>query len=174
MGPTVGGYLAEIYGWPTIFYINWVPGLLLLFGVWWGLDNTKSQLKMLAEADWLGIALMAMGLGSLTIMLEEGNSKDWFDSSFIITFATLAVTGIVGWAYTSFNNPKPFVNLRLYGQRNFLVATALSGVIGMSDKKPRCAVVFLRRNFMKLLSKPRPVLKNVHRGKFFARKIVHR
>jgi len=131
MGPTVGGYLAEIYGWPTIFYINWVPGLLLLFGVWWGLDRDKGQLKLLAEADWLGIALMAVGLGSLTIMLEEGNSKDWFDSSFIITFAVLAVTGIVGWAYTSFLNPKPFVNLRLYGQRNFLVATALSGVIGM-------------------------------------------
>ena len=74
MGPTVGGYLAEIYGWPTIFYINWVPGLLLLFGVWWGLDRDKGQLKLLAEADWLGIALMAVGLGSLTIMLEEGNS----------------------------------------------------------------------------------------------------
>jgi len=130
-GPTVGGYLAEIYGWPTIFYVNWLPGLLLIGGVWWGLEREPRQLKLLADADWIGIALMALGLGSLTIMLEEGNSKDWFDSNFIITFAALSLTGILGWVYTSFSRADPFVNLRLYGQRNFLVATALSGVIGM-------------------------------------------
>ena len=131
MGPTVGGYLAEIWGWPTIFYINWLPGLLLMGGIWWGLDKEPRKLHLLANADWLGIALMGIGLGSLTIMLEEGNSKDWFDSNFIIAFAGMALFGIVGWVYTSFNKPEPFVNLRLYGQRNFLVATALSGVIGM-------------------------------------------
>ena len=131
MGPTVGGYLAEIYGWPTIFYINWLPGVLLIAGIWWGLDKQPRKLHLLAGADWLGIALMALGLGSLTIMLEEGNSKDWFDSSFIITFAALSAIGIIGWVITSFKEAHPFVNLRLYGQRNFLVATALSGVIGM-------------------------------------------
>jgi DHA2 family multidrug resistance protein len=131
LGPTVGGYLAEIYGWPMIFYVNWVPGLLMIAGLWWGLDKAPRQLKLLANADWLGIALMAVGLGSLTIMLEEGNSKDWFDSSFIILFAGMALFGIVGWFYTSLSRPDPFVNLRLYGQRNFLVATVLSGVIGM-------------------------------------------
>jgi MFS transporter, DHA2 family, multidrug resistance protein len=131
MGPTVGGFLAEIWGWPTIFYINWLPGLLLIGGIWWGLDKEPKKLDLLASADWIGIALMAIGLGSLTIMLEEGNSKDWFDSSFIILFAGLSLFGILGWVYTSFNRADPFVNLRLYGQRNFLVATALSGVIGM-------------------------------------------
>jgi DHA2 family multidrug resistance protein len=131
MGPTLGGYLTELYGWPSIFYINWVPGLLMIFGIWWGLDKTPRKLHLLANADWLGIAMMAVGLGSLTIMLEEGNSKDWFDSSFIITFAFLALFGILGWVYTSFQSAHPFVNLRLYGQRNFLVATVLSGVIGM-------------------------------------------
>jgi DHA2 family multidrug resistance protein len=131
MGPTVGGYLAEMYGWPMIFYINWVPGLLLIAGIWWGLDPEPRRLNLLAKADWLGISLMAIGLGSLTIMLEEGNSKDWFDSNFIILFAYLAVFGIVGWFYTSLSKPDPFVNVRLYGQRNFLVATVLSGVIGM-------------------------------------------
>ena len=131
MGPTVGGFLAEIWGWPTIFYINWLPGLLLIFGIWWGLDPDKRQLSLLAKADWLGIALMAMGLGCLTIMLEEGNSKDWFESNFIRLFAALSLIGIVGWVWTSMSRRDPFVNLRLYGQRNFLVATALSGVIGM-------------------------------------------
>ena len=131
MGPTLGGYLSELYGWPSIFYINWLPGLLLIFGIWWGLDKEKVHLEYLAKADWIGIALMATGLGSLTIFLEEGNSKDWFDSSFIITFAALALFGIVGWVATSLTRAEPFVNLRLYGQRNFLVATALSAAVGM-------------------------------------------
>ena len=131
MGPTFGGYLAEIYGWPSIFYINWVPGLMLIGGIWWGLDKQKFNLGLLAKADWLGIAMMALGLGCLTIFLEEGNSKDWFDSSFIITFAALSLFGLVGWVARSVMAADPFVNLRLYGQRNFLVATALSAVIGM-------------------------------------------
>ena len=131
MGPTLGGYLSELYGWPSIFYINWVPGLLLIFGVWWGLDKEKVHLEFLAKADWVGIALMAIGLGSLTIFLEEGNSKDWFDSTFIITFAAMALFGIVGWVATSLTRAEPFVNLRLYGERNFMVSTVLSACVGM-------------------------------------------
>jgi DHA2 family multidrug resistance protein len=131
MGPTLGGYLSELYSWPSIFYINWVPGVLLIAGMYWGLDKEPMQLHQLVKADWLGIGLMALGLASLTIFLEEGNSKDWFDSSFIITFAALALFGILGWVATSFARAEPFVNLRLYGQRNFLVATALSAVVGM-------------------------------------------
>ena len=43
MGPTLGGYLTELYGWPSIFYINWVPGVLLIAGMYWGLDKEKVQ-----------------------------------------------------------------------------------------------------------------------------------
>jgi len=131
MGPTLGGYLTELYGWPSIFYINWVPGVLLIAGMYWGMDPEPKDLKALLKADWLGIGFMAMGLASLTIFLEEGNTKDWFESSFIITFASMALIGILGWVVIGFSRPDPFVNLRLYGQRNFLVATGLSAVIGM-------------------------------------------
>jgi DHA2 family multidrug resistance protein len=131
MGPTLGGYLTELYGWPWIFYINWVPGILLIAGMYWGLDREPMNIKTLFKADWLGIAFMATGLASLTIFLEEGNTKDWFDSSFIITFAALALTGILGWIVIGFTRPDPFVNLRLYGSRNFMVATVLSAVVGM-------------------------------------------
>jgi DHA2 family multidrug resistance protein len=131
MGPTLGGYLTELYGWPSIFYINWVPGVLLIAGMYWGIDKEPKNLQALIKADWLGIAFMALGLASLTIFLEEGNTKDWFDSPFIVTFCALAIIGILGWVVVSFSRPDPFVNLRLYGQRNFLVATALSAVIGM-------------------------------------------
>ncbi|MCU6496865.1 DHA2 family efflux MFS transporter permease subunit [Rugamonas sp. A1-17] len=131
MGPTFGGYLSELYGWPSIFYINWVPGVLLICGIALGLDKEKFQPNLLFNADWLGIAFMAVGLGSLTIFLEEGNSKDWFDSSFIITFAAMAIVGLLGWAVTGAMRKQPFVNLGLYGQRNFFAATALSLAMGM-------------------------------------------
>jgi DHA2 family multidrug resistance protein len=131
MGPTLGGYLTDLYGWPSIFYINWVPGVLLIAGMMYGLDKAKAQMSQLWKADWLGIAFMAVGLGSLTIFLEEGNTEDWFDSTFIITFAGMAIVGILGWVVTSATRAEPFVNLRLYGQRNFLVATALSAIFGM-------------------------------------------
>ncbi len=131
MGPTFGGYLSELYGWPSIFYINWVPGVLLISGILYGMAREPIDLKQLLHADWLGIGFMALGLGSLTIFLEEGNSKDWFDSNFIITFAALAVFGILGWVATSVTRDEPFVNLKLYGERNFLVATVLSAITGM-------------------------------------------
>lgn len=131
MGPTFGGYLSELYGWPSIFYINWIPGVLLISGILYGMAREPIDLKQLLHADWVGIGFMALGLGSLTIFLEEGNSKDWFDSDFIITFAALALTGILGWIVTSVTRDDPFVNLKLYGQRNFLVATLLSAVTGM-------------------------------------------
>ncbi len=132
MGPTVGGYLSELYGWPSIFYINWVPGVLLISGILYGMEREPVNLKQLFHADWIGIGFMALGLGSLTIFLEEGNSKDWFDSNFIITFAALALLGILGWVATSVTRDEPFVNLRLYGERNFLVATVLSAITGMA------------------------------------------
>ncbi|WP_229209927.1 DHA2 family efflux MFS transporter permease subunit [Duganella sp. Root1480D1] len=131
MGPTLGGYLSELYGWPSIFYINWVPGILLIAGVAYGLDHEERKLSELFNADWLGIAFMALGLGCLTIFLEEGNSKDWFESGFIIAFAGLSIVGLLGWVLTSAMRPHPFVNLGLFAQRNFLVASALAAVMGM-------------------------------------------
>jgi DHA2 family multidrug resistance protein len=131
MGPTLGGYLSDLYGWPSIFFINWVPGLLLIGGIAVGLDKEKRNLSALLNADWLGIAFMAVGLGSLTVFLEEGNTKDWFDSPFINTFAALAVVGLLGWVVNSTLRKQPFVNLGLYGQRNFAAATALSMAMGM-------------------------------------------
>src|SRR5476649_610373 len=131
MGPTWGGYLSDLYGWPSIFYINWIPGVLLIAGISYGLDRDKMKLDEIFNADWLGIAFMAAGLGGLTIFLEEGNSKDWFDSNLIIFFVGMAIVGLLGWVVTSTMRAQPFVNLGLYGKRNFLAATALSAAMGM-------------------------------------------
>ncbi|MBW8843875.1 MAG: DHA2 family efflux MFS transporter permease subunit [Burkholderiales bacterium] len=131
LGPTVGGYLTELYGWPSIFYINWAPGILLMLGVSIGLDREPMNLKMLRDVDWMGIVFMAVGLGSLTAMLEEGNSKDWFQSRFIITAAVLAIGGIYGWAWRGLTRKNTFIDLHILGRPSFLIAGVIAFTTGM-------------------------------------------
>ncbi|HEX7633882.1 MAG TPA: DHA2 family efflux MFS transporter permease subunit [Noviherbaspirillum sp.] len=132
LGITFGGYLSQSYGWPAIFYVNWIPGILLIAGIAYGLAPVNPQLERLWHADWFGIAFMALGLGSLTVFLEEGNLKDWFDSSLINICAALACIGLLGWVLNNHFQKDPFVNLSLYGRRNFLVAAVLSAVSGIA------------------------------------------
>ena len=131
LAPTVGGYLTELYGWPSIFYINWVPGVLLVLGVSIGLDKEPMNLKLLRDVDWWGIVFMAVGLGSLTAMLEEGNAKDWFQSRFIITAAVLAVAGIYGWAWRGLTRKNTFIDLHILGRPSFLIAGVIAFTTGM-------------------------------------------
>ncbi|MES2355686.1 MAG: DHA2 family efflux MFS transporter permease subunit [Pseudomonadota bacterium] len=131
-GPTAGGYLTEWYGWPAIFNINWIPGILLLAGIAYGLDREPKKIDVLRNADWLGIGCMALWLGAMTVFLEEGNTRDWFESTLIVSCAALTVIGFFGWVAASVLRKNSFVNLGLYGQRNFLIATLISMVVGMA------------------------------------------
>jgi MFS transporter, DHA2 family, multidrug resistance protein len=131
LGPTIGGYLTELYGWPSIFYINWLPGLLLITGVLWGLDAEPPQFDLLRKVDWPSVAAMAIGLGSLTAMLEEGNAKDWFQSPFIITAAVLAVTGLYTWAWRGLTRSNSFIDLRILARPSFLIAGVIAFTTGM-------------------------------------------
>lgn len=83
IGPTVGGWMTDNYGWPSVFYMNLLPGALILAGIGWGLASEPPKYARLRRGDWLGIGTMAVGLGSLIIFLEEGNRNDWFGSPMI-------------------------------------------------------------------------------------------
>ena len=130
-GPALGGWLTDAYGWPSIFYINWVPGVLMLIGIAYGLDREKSNLALLWDADWPAIVAMMTGLVALIVALEEGNRLDWFESNTIRMLSGAALTGIVAWIALSLRSAKPFVNLRLFGRRNFNVASAVAATTGM-------------------------------------------
>src|SRR5690242_3807678 len=94
IGPTIGGYLNENYGWEYIFYVNLVPGLIMLGMLVYGLPKAKMQLGLLKQGDWLGIVTMAIGLGALQTFLEEGNKDDWFGSEFITNLAITAAIAL--------------------------------------------------------------------------------
>jgi MFS transporter, DHA2 family, multidrug resistance protein len=71
IGPTIGGYLNDAYGWPWVFYVNLVPGAVMLAALWYGLPKGPMQLGLLRRGDWRGIALMAIGLTALQTVLER-------------------------------------------------------------------------------------------------------
>ena len=87
IGPTIGGYLTENYGWQTIFFVNTPPSIVMVIALAFTLEKTPMQLSLLKEGDWAGIVTMAIGLSALQTVLEEGNKDDWFESPFIFNLA---------------------------------------------------------------------------------------
>ena len=132
IGPTVGGYFTDTYGWPSIFYINLVPGVVMLGMLIYALPRSKMQLHLLAHGDWLGIALMAVGLGALQTVLDEGNVDDWFGSPFIIKLTLVSVLALGGFLIVEFTRPDPLLNLRLLGRRNFGFGTLGNFLLGFA------------------------------------------
>jgi MFS transporter, DHA2 family, multidrug resistance protein len=130
IGPTIGGWLTERYGWPSIFYLNLLPGIWLLAAVGWGLKKDHSKFSLLRHGDWWGIASMALGVGSLIIFLEEGNRNDWFNSPFICGMGALSFVALAVCVLIELTRPAPFINLRLLAQRNFAIGSIISMAFG--------------------------------------------
>ena len=126
IGPTIGGWLTNQYGWPYIFYLSIAPGLLMALGILYAVPRKPMQLHLLAKGDYFGIICMAIGMGSLQVVLEEGNRKDWFGSQMITTLAVVAAVFVTLWIVNEFLVKEPFVNLRLLGRRNFTMAGILN------------------------------------------------
>ncbi|MGB3789268.1 MAG: DHA2 family efflux MFS transporter permease subunit [Phormidesmis sp.] len=131
IGPAIGGWLTDHYSWHYIFYLNLVPGALLIAGVWYALPGKPMQLHLLNKGDWYGIATMAIGLGSLEVVLEEGNRKDWFSSDLILRLAIVAAISLSLFLAIEFTRREPFINLRLLGQRNFGLSFFITLALGL-------------------------------------------
>jgi MFS transporter, DHA2 family, multidrug resistance protein len=131
IGPTIGGWLTENLSWQYIFYINIVPGLLLIAGVWYGIKPKPMQLGLLKQGDWAGIGTMAIGLGSLQVVLEEGSRKDWFGSPMIVRLAIAAALCLSLFFWIELTRKRPFIDLRLLRQRNFGFASVVNVALGV-------------------------------------------
>jgi DHA2 family multidrug resistance protein len=131
IGPTIGGYFTENWGWQFIFYVNLVPGLLMLGMLWFSLDSKPMQLSLLRQGDWAGIVTMAIGLAALQTVLEEGNKDDWFGSPFIVWLSVIAAISLSLFLWIELTGDKPLLNLRLLFRRNFgfgILANFLLGI----------------------------------------------
>ncbi len=132
IGPTIGGYLTDYYGWPWVFYVNLVPGLVMLAALWYALPRSATQFGLLRQGDWRGIALMALGLAAFQTVLDDGNVYNWFDSPFIVKLSLVAALALGAFALWQFFAPKPLVNPRLLGRRNFGLGTLGNFLLGFA------------------------------------------
>jgi DHA2 family multidrug resistance protein len=136
IGPTLGGYIVDSnLGWPWIFYVNVPVGILAaIFTALFIRDPERIKNAIprpIREIDWLGIGLLIMGVGSLQLVLEQGETEDWFESAYINTFVLLAAVGIIGFVWRELTAEKPIVDLRVLGKsRNLAVGAFLSFVLG--------------------------------------------
>src|SRR6201989_1656399 len=119
IGPTIGGYLTENWGWQYIFYVNLVPGAVMVGMLYYALEAKPTKLALLREGDWAGIATMAIGLSALQTVLEEGNKDDWFGSPFIVKLSRVAAIALSAFLLIELAARKPLLNLRLLARRNF-------------------------------------------------------
>jgi DHA2 family multidrug resistance protein len=131
VGPALGGWLSDNYGWQYIFYIQIIPGALMFLLLMRGLDDEHVRLGLLRQGDWLGIIIMAVGLAALELMLEEGNREDWFESDFIVRAAWVAAIFLVAFVFLQLRRQEPLVNLRLFADRNFAIGSAINTILGM-------------------------------------------
>ncbi len=131
IGPTLGGWLTNNLSWHYIFYINVIPGLLLLAGVWYGIKQLPPKPELLQQGDWWGIGSMAIGLAALQVVLEEGSRKDWFNSFFIVSLGAIAVICLSIFLWIELTRKQPFINLRLLQNQNFGLASIVNISMGV-------------------------------------------
>jgi len=131
VGPLIGGWLTDNYGWPFIFYMNAIPGILLIAAVWFTMENQPMNLGLLKKGDWWGILTMAIGLAALEVVLEDGNRKDWFGDPDIVKLAWIAAIFIPAFIFIELHKKEPLVDLRLFARRNFGLGSVLNVVLGI-------------------------------------------
>lgn len=130
LGPTVGGWLTEAVGWRSIFYVNIVPGILVTVLSALLVKVDRPNLAMLKKIDYVHLVAMAVFLGGLEYVLEEGPRHEWLGDPTIATAAWLSLVGFVLFLERSFRSSDPIVRLSPFRQRNFVFACLFSLVIG--------------------------------------------
>ena len=130
IGPTLGGWLTDNYGWPWIFYVNLPVGVLASIMIIAYVHDPAHQKKP-PSVDYIGIALLAMSVGCLQYLLEYGEREDWFQSSTMTTLAVIsAVTGIA-LMWRELTTDHPVIDFRVLRHRQMWVGTLLGVVMGV-------------------------------------------
>lgn len=131
LGPPLGGYIVDNFSWPFIFYINIPIGIVATILTIQFVKSPKfSEKRKASDVDWLGIALLAITVGSLQFILERGHEDDWFASNTIIFFTLCAIFGFITFLWRELTFKYPVVELRVLKNGNLRVGTFMSFVLG--------------------------------------------
>ncbi|HMG53779.1 MAG TPA: DHA2 family efflux MFS transporter permease subunit [Kofleriaceae bacterium] len=137
VGPVLGGYITDNYSWPWIFFVNLPVGIL---GIYLTFRSVHEPADVLAanrakaaiarkHLDWAGIALMAVAIGALQYVLEEGPSNDWYDSTAILVGTYIAAIGLCAFVIRELTATAPVVDLRMFRDPTFASGTLIGGVV---------------------------------------------
>jgi DHA2 family multidrug resistance protein len=134
VGPTLGGWITDNYTWRWIFFINLPVGVVTLFLVYRLIEDppwVKRAKGAGVKIDYIGVALLALGVGALQLMLDKGQEDDWFGSHFILTLAIVAAVCLVSLGIWEWFYKAPIIEVRLFKNLNFLGANAMMFVLGI-------------------------------------------
>ncbi|MCX7969987.1 MAG: DHA2 family efflux MFS transporter permease subunit [Negativicutes bacterium] len=131
VGPTLGGYITDNYSWRWIFFINVPVGVLAAVLVKMLVsDPPTARRRDVGRIDYIGLGLIAVGLGCLQVMLDKGNQEDWWDSPFIVVMAGLAAFGILASIAWLWRRPEPVVKLDLFRSYAFASSNLMIFFVG--------------------------------------------
>jgi DHA2 family multidrug resistance protein len=130
LGPTLGGWITDSYSWRWVFYINLPVGILSLIMIYLYVHDPHHIKSKAFRIDAIGLAMLAIGMGSLQVMLDKGQEEDWFGSRLIVTLAILALVFLAAFVFRELRTPDPIVRFRLLRYRNFATGISLAWVLG--------------------------------------------
>jgi DHA2 family multidrug resistance protein len=125
----LGGYLTELYNWRWVFFVNLPFGVLATAGMAAFLPDTEARAGM--KFDWMGFGVFAMGIGGFQLMLDRGETQDWFGSSEIIIEAVAAALGFYLFVVHMLMAEKPFITPAVFKDRNLSAGLLMMFAVGM-------------------------------------------
>jgi DHA2 family multidrug resistance protein len=129
VGPTIGGFITDHYTWQWIFYVNIPVGAVAAFCAYTFINKTPKEGQG-KPIDWWGIALLAVAVGSLQVILEKGESEDWFSKTYILVLTVTAILGTLCFIWRELSTDHPIVNFSIMRHRSFAVGMFTSFILG--------------------------------------------
>src|SRR5947199_4034255 len=129
VGPTLGGWITDSYSWRWIFYVNLPIGIIAILMAMAFLPESRHARKI-DSVDWAGIGLLILGIGSLQIVLERGESEDWFSTPYITMLTAVALVALAGFIWRELTAAHPIVDLHVFRDRSLAVGTVFTFILG--------------------------------------------
>ncbi len=134
IGPTLGGWITDNYSWRWIFYINLPVGILTLFLVMRMVEDPPYLRRVKGagiRVDYIGIALLAIGIGALQVLLDKGQEDDWFGSHFIVSLAAISAVCLITLVFWEWFQKAPIIDVRMFKSFNFAISSLMMFFLGV-------------------------------------------